>query len=571
MQIDGGTVQTVTFATANFAAIGAATAEEVAAVINGVIRGGRAIASSAGTKVTIQSDKRGTGSSVKVTGGTANTALAFSTTTTNGTGNVANIDAVLVSEVKAIVEAAVPGVTVSSAAGAVRLTSNTTGGSSSILVQAASLADTAMGLDNATHTGGTGSALNTLLVQGKTDGAYANLLSLRVEPATSGEAARFNLSVMKAGISIESWANLTLDDSDPRFVETIVNDDATGSTYIVVTDQDANTTFAGQRPADGTYGPLTGGSDGLSGLTDADFTGAVGTLTRSGLRAFDLVDQLALLSVPGRATAAVHVGMLNYCEVTRNGSILALLDPPANLSAQGMATYVSQTAGLVNLSEFGAIYWPRMKVANPSKAIFGNTDQLVIPPSGAIAGICARNDAASEGGVYLAPAGTEQGVLLDCLGFETDECLDEAKRDIVAPLRINPLTTATGQPRYVDGSDTLKGTGNFPSVSERRGVIFIEQSIKRGIQFARHKNNDEALRSRVDRTCTDFLTIQMKNGAFRSKDPSKAFFVDFGEGLNTEAQQFAGKLIGRIGLATQKPAKFIIVSFSQNTLAATAA
>jgi starch synthase len=36
----------------------------------------------------------------------------------------------------------------------------------------------------------------------------------------------------------------------------------------------------------------------------------------------------------------------------------------------------------------------------------------------------------------------------------------------------------------VDGSRTLKGDGNFPYVAERRGVNFIERSLKAGLQFA---------------------------------------------------------------------------------------
>jgi hypothetical protein len=34
--------------------------------------------------------------------------------------------------------------------------------------------------------------------------------------------------------------------------------------------------------------------------------------------------------------------------------------------------------------------------------------------------------------------------------------LEERKRDLVYPKRINPLTTGPGLPRYIDGSRTLK-------------------------------------------------------------------------------------------------------------------
>jgi hypothetical protein len=112
-----------------------------------------------------------------------------------------------------------------------------------------------------------------------------------------------------------------------------------------------------------------------------------------------------------------------------------------------------------------------------------------------------------------------------------------------------------------------KGDGNFPYVAERRGVIFIERSLKDGLQFARHKNNTEGLRAQVRRTITAFLLTQMNNGAFRSREPAKAFFVDVSDQLNTPSVIFAGKLIARVGLATNKPAEFIVLRISQDTRA----
>jgi phage tail sheath protein FI len=104
-------------------------------------------------------------------------------------------------------------------------------------------------------------------------------------------------------------------------------------------------------------------------------------------------------------------------------------------------------------------------------------------------------------------------------------------------------------------------------VAERRGVIFIEQSLKRGLLFAKHQNNTEALRSTVRRTIQSFLLTQMRNGAFRAQDPAKAFFVDVSDALNTPSVIFAGKLIARIGLATNKPAEYVILKISQDTRA----
>src|SRR5690606_4467308 len=199
---------------------------------------------------------------------------------------------------------------------------------------------------------------------------------------------------------------------------------------------------------------------------------------KTGIRALDLVQDLTLLLVPGRATAAVHNAMVAYCEVERDGSVFAILDPPANQGATGIVNYVLNVAARGELTEFAAIYWPRAKVLNPARSVFSPADKLVLPPSGILAGVYSPTASARPGGVYDPPAGIDKGRMFGVLGFETDEVLEEAKRDLVYPKRINPLTTGPGLPRYIDGSRTLKGGGNFPYIAERRGVIFIEQSLK---------------------------------------------------------------------------------------------
>jgi hypothetical protein len=405
----------------------------------------------------------------------------------------------------------------------------------------------------------------TLKVDGKSEGAYANDIEVVIAAPTSGAQGEFNLTVEDNGLIVEVFPNLSLDPTRDNYVETVVNHADRGSNLIQVTDLESASVSPTNLPAIATHGPLTGGDDGLTGLADADFVGnAAG---KTGLHALDVVQDLSLLIVPGRATAAVHAAMVSYCEVTRDKGCFAVLDPPANSTATGIITYVDTTAGIGGLTEFAAIYWPRVKVLNPSKAVFGNASELVTPPSGHVAGVYARVDSSRPGGVYIPPAGIEAGRLLGVIGFETDDVLEEAKRDLVFPKRINPLTAFPGAPRHIDGARTLKGDGNFPTVAERRGVIFIEQSLKLGLLFAKHKNNTEALRSMLARTVTAFLLAQLRNSAFASSDPKKAFFVDFGEALNPPSVVFSGQVIGRIGLATAKPAEFIILKFSQDTRA----
>ena len=564
--VDGGAAQTVVFPSSAFVSNIAATVAEVAAVLNAGLVGAHAILTSGNTKVSIVSDRFGTGSSVNVSGGTANAGiLAYTTGLISGTGNVSNVLAVTAGEIATAGQSATAGSTWSVVGGFVKIATNTIGAGGSIQVTGASTLSAKLGLDAAVHAGSAGAPVTTLVASGKYDGTYANALSVKVLAASSGDPTRFNLQIIKAGVIIERFANLSMNPLDARYAPSAINGND-GSTYIALAD---SLVAGAPLPAIATFGPMTGGNDGLAALADTDFLGGSGANGKTALRALDQVPDLTLLAIPGKATPAIHNGMIAYCEVQRAGAVFAVLDPPALSLAADIVTYVQTTAAIGELTEFAAMYWPRVKVVNPNTAVYGVTadGNVVVPPSGHIAGVMARNDVAREGGVYDPPAGIDKGKFFTVLGFETNECLDEEKRDLVYPKRINPLTTGPGLPRYIDGSRTLKGDGNFPYVGERRGVIFIERSLKQGLQFARHKNNDETLRAQAKRTVDAFLETQMKAGAFRSTNPATAFFSDFGDGLNTGAVVFANKLVGRVGLATQKPIDWVILNFSQDTRA----
>jgi phage tail sheath protein FI len=558
VRIDGGAPQQVAFAAMDFIAIGNATPAEVAVSLNAKLIGSKAVVIAGVPRVV--SDTKGTGSRVEITGGTANAALAFPAVSAAGKGNVANVHATTLDELKALAEPAIAGIVISAAPGGfLDVHTVATGPTAQLQVRAATAA--AFGLDTTPHAGSASGAANALRVEGKDPGAYANHIEIEVRAPATGGTGAFDLAVIEDGTYREVFPSLRMTPTAARYVERVINDAAAGSALIRVTDQ----LLAGSPALALQTVALSGGDDGLVGLVDTDFTGS--PTGRTGLHAFDRIPDISLLLVPGRATPAVQNAMLRYCEVDRDGTMFAVLDPPAGQSAVDIITYVESTAALLGLSEFGAMYWPRVKVLNPDRGVFGAQDKIVVPPSGIVAGVYARADAARPGGVYDPPAGIDAGRLFGVLGFETDEVLEERKRDLVYPKRINPLTTGPGLPRYIDGSRTLKGDGNFPFVGERRGVIFIERSLKQGLQFARHKNNTEGLRATVRRTITAFLLAQMNNGAFRSREPAKAFFVDVSDLLNTPTVIFAGKLLARIGLATNKPAEFVVLRISQDTRA----
>ena len=412
----------------------------------------------------------------------------------------------------------------------------------------------------------------TLTANGKTEGTYAAALSVVISAATSGKAAEFNLSILKNGIVQQNgfFPNLTMGTytspnlpTDDRYAPNIVNKAGTGSQLVALVDALVEDTATARRPTNGTY-VLAGGNDGLTSLADTDFTGdsAAGT----GLYALDTVPDLALLGVPGRATSAVHNAMLTYCETYRESRMFAVLDPPAAQTASQMVTYVESTASLKNASEFGAIYWPEYKSLNPNKAIFGNAnDTITIPPSGGVLGCYARRDASSPAGVHKQPANVVHGRTHGAIGLADESVKKRPVRDIIYPANINPIWGGDGSPIHIDGSANLKRDSNFPSVGGRRGAINVASSIVDAMPIFKHENITDDLLGQMNRTVKNFLRTRTRNGAFASKNPDEAFFVDTGRGLNPPSERVARRTNMRIGLATAKPNEFTNILLSQDT------
>ncbi len=553
-----GETQTITFDTADFVDIANPTDVELASVINNQLVGGSAAPNGAGF-VLIRDDVFGTGSRVRVAG--AQAGLFDWPADTSGTGTVANAAAVTAAEFITIVDAVTAASpTVDAETGLPRITSNTTGGGSSIQLGGTALA--AFGFDSNLHTGSAGSATPTLTIEGRWEGTYADDVTVEIADASNGEASDFNLIVRYNGARVETFSNLTMDDTDPRYVVTVLEAaPGVGSKYFAAINLVADLGSALlDRPANGTFA-LTGGDDGLTSLADSDFVG--NATNKKAIYAFDYIPDLRLLVIPGRAVPVVQNGAIVYADTVRKGSVIFIADPPPGMTAAEIVTYVRDTASLYNVSEFGIIYWPRVKIVNPDPTVFGTASSLTVAPSGHIAGIYARNDAGAAGGVYIPAGGFRYGALQTIVGLETIEVEDVVKRDLIYPALINPISKQSGR-WALDGVRTLRRNSNFPTIGERRGAIFIKLSIAALLEEYRLRNNDEALRAEASRRVEAFLKDQFDNKAFRGSTPATSYYVNASNELNTDAVVVSGTLLMEVGIATQKPAEFIIMTLSQD-------
>ncbi len=191
--------------------------------------------------------------------------------------------------------------------------------------------------------------------------------------------------------------------------------------------------------------------------------------------------------------------------------------------------------------------------------------KLVLPPSGAIAGVYARVD--NSRGVWKAPA----NVSLNRVSAPEVKIDDNDQEDLnvtQSGKSINAIRSFKGKGVLVWGARTLAGNDNeWRYVSVRRFFNMVEESAKNASEkFAFEPNNADTW-MKVKAMLENFLTTQWRSGALMGATPEEAFFVNVGLGETMSAEQILeGQMIVEIGMAVVRPAEFIILRFSHKMM-----
>lgn len=573
VKVDRGAVQTIVFLTGEFVAIATATAEEVAAVINAKITGALATVTSGGTKVTITSDRKGSGSYIEVTGGTANTALSFNVAEVAGTGNVSNVASVTYLELETILETAWSnggGVAVTSSSGYLKIEANTAGIAGSVQVVSTSTADDEIGLDNAVHAGFDGTAADTLKIYGKYEGAKGNGISISIAAASGGDASRFNLTVWVDGLAKEPYQDLTMDTADDLYVEDVINTLPGASSWVTAEDKTATGTPTQRRPATTvTNAVLTGGNDGLTDIAYSDFVGDEGYNT--GLYAFDTrPDEGDILVCPDCVVEGFQDAATSVCQDHWHMMCVFVPDIAAGLSYIDAAT----AADAVTASEARLAHcWPRVKIPNPDKAIYGVSELLLVPSSGLYVARMATNTRryANTTAEWTQPGNQIYGLLQNAVGIETETVFKPNVRAYLAAHLINPIVAGrTEAGSYgVWVNDVLPGskTGIWRSVGATRGVARLRKQVAAYMELQRTQPNTEEARWLDKFRIEAHLVGLTGRGVFATTDASAAFYVNTdpeGTGINNPLEQKAQKYHVIVGLAIAEPKRFIDVGFTRD-------
>ena len=192
-----------------------------------------------------------------------------------------------------------------------------------------------------------------------------------------------------------------------------------------------------------------------------------------------------------------------------------------------------------------------------------NKEWVVIPPSGAIAGLYTRVD--NTKGVWKAPANE---ALASVVGPTIDLSSRQQENLNVDPnsgKSINVIRTFPGYGTLVWGARTLDGNSNeWKYISVRRFFNMVEESIKKSSQWAVFEPNTISTWVKISAMIENYLFVKWRDGALAGSKPEQAFYVRVGLGTTMTALDILeGRMNIEIGMAVARPAEFIVLKFTQ--------
>jgi phage tail sheath protein FI len=244
---------------------------------------------------------------------------------------------------------------------------------------------------------------------------------------------------------------------------------------------------------------------------------------------------------------AVQTMIIGHCE--RLGDRVAILDTPPNLMPQEVKEWRMNITGFD--SSYAAMYYPWIQVEDPVSG-----KPMLMPPSGHMAGVWARND--NTRGVHKAPANE---VVQGATGLEYKTTNGE--QDVLNPIGVNCIRAFPGRGIRVWGARTLSSDPAWRYINVRRLFNYVEKSIEGATQWVVFEPNDPKLWARVRRDVSAFLRVTWQEGALFGLSPEEAFFVKCDEENNPRESRDMGRLIIDIGLCPVMPAEFVIFRISQ--------
>lgn len=406
---------------------------------------------------------------------------------------------------------------------------------------------------------GTGSSVTATLFAAKaiSKGTWGNSLKVNVIPstittATATQVPSFTLAVTLANsngvdVEVERWNEVSVDPSSNRYLYTVINN---YSKYITI---DAYTSLVPQPTASATF-TLTSGNTSFSSGSDGASAGVVASDYTTALSKLDVIEGVLLLNAVNRTDTLTVNEFLTKAE--SRGNSFVIIDP---VIGDGSSSSIAGVVGNYNSSNYGAVYYPALKMVDPSKT--GPGAIRVTAPGGAIAGAYVRTEI--ERNVAKAPAGYNVDVR-GAIGLEF-QFTEAQAGSLYSNNHVNMLKAVPGGGIIINGARTLDKDAPGKFIPTRRTLNYLKQVLKEATAFAVFEPNDSRLWDTLSIGVSGLLADFWRTGGLKGASAREAFYVICDSSNNTATTIDNGEVHIEVGVSLQSPAEFVVINISQWT------
>lgn len=357
-------------------------------------------------------------------------------------------------------------------------------------------------------------------------------------------------AVLETYQGISKSADAKAVDGTSNYIETVFNRQ---SLYVYAGSKKLGTDFgssASTNFADLTAAynkPLTGGVDGNDSITVGARMKAYTEYERK-----DSID-INLIIVSGLASDADAQQLTRHCIqiAEKRNDCIALFGPSltaATAKGRELASVLAFHAG-VNPSTYGV-------TSSAWKLMYDrfHDENVYVPLSGDLAGLCANTDAVAD--PWFSPAGQNRGFIKNSVKLSYNAG-SKSEKDSLYVAGINPVVSQIGSGTYLMGDKTFVSKEVMTSrINVRRLMLYVEKRIEAMMQFVLFEQNDAFTRQRSVATVEPMLLeIQGRQGIAE-------FRVVCDETNNTKAIVDANRFVMDVFLRPTASINFIELRFN---------
>ena len=288
---------------------------------------------------------------------------------------------------------------------------------------------------------------------------------------------------------------------------------------------------------------FSGGDDGTTGITDADYLLALAVLKNPEKT------QLNLVAVPGQTSQTVGDALVAFAE--QRADCLAIVDPPDWSAVDSVQEILNWHNGtLVRTSAFntsyGTLMWAWQKVYDEF-----NVADVWTAPSGHVAAEMAYTDRVAY--PWYAPAGFKRGLLIGSSDVRYSP--DQGERDSMqnGTQCVNPIVNFTGVGIAVFGQKTLlRSNSALNRVNVRRMLLQVETVIAAACRYLTFEPNDASLFREFEQIVDPVLAQVLTQRGIREYK-----IID----ATTDADRDNVTLRGRMFIKPMKAAEIIVLEY----------